>query len=244
MPFLALPAELRLAIFAFVPGLNSNSTNHIRLSANATETPAISRTCKLLRRETLPLFAQDACLYIDLPQSMAYRPDCAHPLPLWTTSLDILPLSRLKLLRLRRDWESPVASGFFLSLAPSTHRLSDSELVPWLHVDVDTYPVSHDRRGMRLESTALLRRAVQAFLRLRQERRSSCPLLLRAEDLAVVAQVMDIVAQHPISVYDLDQDDSGRQSRRRRFDEMEKAVVGFVGAMGVEMERTAFFTAY
>lgn len=244
MPFLALPAELRLAIFAFVPGLNSNATNHIRLSAYAIQTPAISRTCKLLRRETLPLFAQDACLYIDLPQNMAYRPDWTCPLPLWANSLDTLPLSRLKLLQLRRDWDSPGASGFLLSFVPNPHRLSDSERAPWLNLDVGTYPVSHDRRGMRLESTALLRRAVQAFLRLRQEQRSSCPLLLRAEDLAVVAQVMDIVAQHPISVYDLDQDDSGRQNRRRKFDEMERAVVGFVGAMGVEMERTAFYTAY
>lgn len=105
-----------------------------------------------------------------------------------------------------------------------------------------TYPIANDVRGMRGESVELLRRIVESRLE-RVERRSERGL--EVEDVHFVVGAMDVVASHPISTFDTEQSEVGRQRRREGWHAMESKL----WALDEEMENASkaakpFFTPY
>jgi hypothetical protein len=241
MALLKLPTELRLEILELLPELAGGQKIHV--SSSGTATPAISRTCRLLRLETLALYVRNARLIIALPKTSPYTPDNSHRREPWTISLQSLPTLRLSQVQLRRQWETPPTpsapmqeNGFHLQFDLVFQRAPNA--MRW-DVQAGTYPVPRDLRGMRHESTALLKRCIEAYLDRKKER---TPCLI--EDLVFVAQAMDLIAQHPIPIYDLDQDDNGLQGRRSQFNEMENAIIQLSRERGFVIKPTAFYTPY
>jgi hypothetical protein len=230
MRLLELPAEIRLQILEYLPGFLPGRTETI--GPNVRLTPAICRTCSTLRREGLPLFASTAFFIIqtdDLHLS-------SDRVSLWLDALDGKPLSQVRGLQLSRHWNISQPArwqghvGFYIRL--------QSDGKQW-QCTTGTYPIANDIRGMRLESTELLRHVITE--RLKQMATDGQRGLGRA-DVEVFLRAMSIIASHPISTFDTEQSETGRKRRRETWDRMELQM----SLLNVGSSKTCspFFTPY
>lgn len=88
-------------------------------------------------------------------------------------------------------------------------------------VTAGTYPVSKDRRGMRLESVELLAQLIRTHLGQMTVVDDDLSYLT-AEGVMFLVNAMDVVASHPISTYDLVQDEGGRLRQRATWKTMDQ----------------------
>ena len=261
MSLLSLPAELRLRIYDELPDFNHSIRQNVTISSGHALTPALSRTNRLIRRETLPLYARNSHFAIPLEEQSALSRGFRTPLDVWLDGLGETGVSRLHILLLSQHWKITQPTrwqthvGFYLRLE---HGTPDSDVAGqntgWKS-SIGTYPIAKDIGGMRLESVELLQRHFVAYLawacqkrRLDNGEPGSPPnavLSLTLSDFTFIVEAMKIVARHPISTYDLDQDQQGRQSRRGTFVKMEGALRELGMSYGLpNPQQGTFYTPY
>lgn len=236
---LTLPAELRLRSYDYLPDLSSD--NMLYIAAGNTLTPHICRTNKLIRQETLPLFAQNRAFWINLAAKRNCTSWFDNATTVWTNGLGDLGLAKLSKLTLSRHWElsKPTRNqahvGFYLKLErQGVCNANEKQPMPKWQTTVGTYPVANDMRGMRRESAELLKKIVVDRLgcgRRDGEDATNSPETLHGprgftrSDLEFLLRAIDIIARHPFSTQDLDQDDQSKQRRRSVFQQMEEELM-------------------
>ena len=196
MALLALQVELRLHIYAFIAQLSPNQYQTISLECQP-RIPAICRTARQFRCETLPLYMSNSEFAIQISTTTQAQ-DEARAI-LWLQFLGNLGLPHIRNLQLNCHWSIRHPSrheghvGFYVRLAKvdSVWRCT-----------VGTYPAAKDTRGRRLESVELLREALRRTVLDRLNAREA--QMLRGRDLEVAVQAARIVARHPIEVFGLD----------------------------------------
>jgi len=261
MSLLTIPPELRLRIYDYLQDFNQANRKNVTIDSGNALTPALSRSNCLLRRETLPLYAQAAHFAIPLQEKPAQPQSHRNPVNIWLDALGEVGVAKLQSLLLSQHWKITQPTrwqthvGFYLRLEHSTPGSNDaSECTGW-KCSIGTYPIAKDIRGMRLESVELLQRHVMACLswayKERQSsdaetaRKSNTALSLLREDLDFIMEAMRIIARHPISTYDLNQDQQGRQSRRGTFVKMENKLTELGKSYGLlDAQQGSFYTPY
>ncbi|KAF2721234.1 hypothetical protein K431DRAFT_224624 [Polychaeton citri CBS 116435] len=222
MALLELPSELRLRIYEYLPCLQHDTPARVS-NEQIPITPAICRVNRQLRLEALPLYAKTAYFCIDLGSPDSSSRD---RLGIWATTLQPW-LQHVRIFRLMRHWESQGRSdskndvGFYLNL----HKIT----LPYEHPErwsctSGTHPTPNDLRGMRLESAELLQSRIDAVL----NRHDSIGGFDRAR-LELIISAIDVVAAHPVSLYDLDQSDAGRRRRRQTWERMARRLQVLTG---------------
>lgn len=237
MSLLSLPPELRIQILSHLPDHAAFSPSRTEtVGPNIRLTPPISRVNRTLRRESLPLFAKHAAFIIQTDDDLQ-APN--GRLKIWLDAFGGEPLSKVQSLQLSRHWKIRQPArwqghvGFYVRL-----QLYDRH---W-QCTVGTYPIANDIRGMRLESVELLGRIVSRRL----ERISSTNGKgLKVEDVWFVVSAMEVVASHPISTFDTEQSELGRQRRREGWCTMEAKLWALdEGTASASKSSKAFFTPY
>ncbi|CAK3838271.1 Hypothetical predicted protein [Lecanosticta acicola] len=188
MSLLGLPTELRLRIYEFLPELAPD--RYETVTAYSKITPSICRVSRILRYETVPVFAsgsQFAVQIDDAGDGWYDRLSC------WLDALGPEAISRIRSLQISRHWCIPKPLrwqghvGFYMrieqrkpkkiSSKSSVGSSSTSSFRPewderfvrpmaegrW-DVTTGTYPVARDMRGMRLESVELLAEVIRHHL--------------------------------------------------------------------------------
>ncbi|KAK4569934.1 hypothetical protein LTR86_002904 [Recurvomyces mirabilis] len=227
MSLLGLPAELRNAIYQYLEELQPG--RHETVAPNVKLTPRICRASRWLRQETLPLYGDEDCY----PEG--------DRISLWLETLGDA-IKHVRSFQISRHWNISQPTryqghvGFYLRMELIGHV--------W-QMRGGTYPVVKDRSGMRMESVELLQYAVRenvlGFLNGRERQQ------LHQLDIRYIASAMDLVALHPISTFDLQQSEAGRQGRRRIWSNMEEALMALRSHEATDIEAVArpqFFTPY
>lgn len=261
MSLLGLPPELRLRIYDHLQDFDHAHRKNVTISSGGVLTPTLSRTNCLLRRETLPLYARSAHFALPLEERSAHgqaRHDSIH---VWLDALGETGIAKVQSLLLSQHWQITQPTrwqthvGFYLRLEHATPVSDDpAESAGW-RCSTGTYPIANDMRGMRLESVELLQRHVMAYLgAVHQERqprglepapRARVISSLARSDLHFIMEAMRTVARHPISTYDLNQDQQGRQSRRGTFVKMEDELTELGRSYGLQSaQQGTFYTPY
>jgi hypothetical protein len=230
MGLLSLPAELRLRIYDFLPDLQGTG-NTITIVSGRVLTPHISRTNKLLRQETLSLYARNARFAIYLTASSGPDRLLSSAMTSWLNDLAGAGLARMSELFLSRNWEmsKPTRgqghSGFYLKLdagkdGPATSASS------WKST-IGTWPIANNMKGMRLKSAEFLQQMVISRLEGidHDEGNATIGLGFAPNDLKFVIGAMDIVARHPFSAYDGDLGGDSEQRKRSEFERMERELM-------------------
>ncbi|KAK5134866.1 hypothetical protein LTR08_005956 [Meristemomyces frigidus] len=224
MALLALPAELRLHIYDFLPQLSPNQYETTSLDLTR-QTPSICRASQQLRSETVPLYMANSEFAIQTNSTSRQEQNRALT---WLHSLGTLGLPYIRNLQLNRHWSirNPTRYeghvGFYVRLQKADGA--------W-QCTVGTYPVAKDTRGRRIESVELLHQALRRTVldgigeRERQ--------VLRVGDLRVAVESMGIVGSHPIEAFDLDQKAGGLiwASMERKLDALEASFEEKVGLL-------------
>nr|OQO18635.1 hypothetical protein B0A51_14367 [Rachicladosporium sp. CCFEE 5018] len=227
MSLIVLPPELRLQIYALLPEFRSSPHASIRVTSSSTQIPALCRTSRLLRQETLPLYAQSATFAIELTAGLDPQRLVSQELHGWLNALGPYGLARLSRLNFSRHWELSRPSrgqhhvGFYVFLVRDLAGLGAQASRRW-QMNVGTYPIVKDLSGMRLQSVQLLERSVIA--RLQREDAladASRELKLTAEvhgqqdftraDFEYVIAAMDVIARHPFSTFEPQEEAKQRQ---------------------------------
>ena len=237
---LTLPAELRLRIYDYLPDLSKDKQLYI--AAGNALTPHICRTSKLLREETIPLFACNANFSISLAANPNSGNWLTNAMTVWLDGLGDTGLIKMSKLILSRHWElsKPTRNqnhvGFYLKLERDNSRKDRNQpgtYLPKWKTTVGTYPVANDMRGMRRESAELLKKIVAARLECGHAEEAtinggsgtSGPRSFTREDLELIIRAIDVIARHPFSTIELDQDHEGKQRRRNAFEKMEQELL-------------------
>ncbi|WPG98168.1 Hypothetical protein R9X50_00095400 [Acrodontium crateriforme] len=218
MSLISLPAELRLQIYEYLPSL-ATGRNDVIGPPFCQLTPAICRTCRQLRAETLSLYASGADFSM---QSDNGNDDYIR---LWLQALGHSGIRQLRCISLYRHWtlSRPVRGeghvGFYVRL----EKLGGN----W-KCTTGTYPTARDMRGMRLESVELLQQVVQNTVL----RHISTPIpeALAEVDFETLLKAADIVATHPIAAHDVEQSEAGRQQRSAIWTDMQSQLLGLEGS--------------
>ncbi|CZT21989.1 uncharacterized protein RCC_07858 [Ramularia collo-cygni] len=201
MSLLALPAELRLRIYEYIPELLPNA-HHNLLPTQIT--PPISRTCTIFRRETLPLYATDSIFAIcidDSPEPWKRRIDS------WISALGP-EISRIRSLQISRHWNMLQPQrwqgrvGFYIRIdhlnrecRPSKRDGHNVVLEDGgLKVTTGTYPVVRDTRNMRSASIELLARVFRERLATSSSDRPG----LTGDDVRFLVRAVEIVVSYKI----------------------------------------------
>lgn len=209
--FLLLPAEVRLHVYDFLPELAIG--RHEIVTSDTFLTPAICRVNKLLRIETLPLYAGNChfVIQVDGPQ----MPN-GNAISTWLEQLELTGLKSVTSVQLSCHWRLPQPTrwqghvGFYVRLEVREGR--------W-QCTTGTYPIVKDMRGMRSESVELLKYVLDQNVRDVNVREDSG---LLPADVDAVARAMEIVAKHPMSAFDTEQSEPGRRRRVEIWSEMER----------------------
>jgi len=234
-PFLLLPAEVRLRVYDFLPELASG--RHEIVTLDTVLTPAICRVNKLLRRETLPLYAGNCHFAIQIDGAQVRD---GNVISAWLEQLEPSGLKSVTSVQLSCHWRVPQPTrwqghvGFYVRLEVLDDR--------W-QCTTGTYPIVNDMRGMRSESVELLKHILDQHVgevNVREDR------VLLPADVEAVARAMEIVASHPISAFDTEQSETGRKRRREIWLGMEQDLLGLntgrAAQSGSHFDR--FFTPY
>jgi hypothetical protein len=223
-----------MQVFEYLPDFAPGRTETI--GPNVRPTPAICRVCQMLREDALPLFARYATFIVQTDGDLD-SPN--NRLRLWLDAFEGKPLAQVQSLQLSRHWNIKQPArwqghvGFYIRL-----QLRDQS---W-ECTCGTYPIVNDIRGMRLECVDLIRQLITHKL---GEKSSADERSLSRKDLEFYVETMDVVATHPISTYDMEQTDSGRQRRRLVFREIEQRLSTIENqAWDESTSRTRFFTPY
>jgi len=236
MSLSALPAELRNEIYQYLEELQPG--RHETVAPNVKLTPRICRASRWLRQETLPLYVGNCNFTIQADEDVYPEGDRVS---LWLDTLGNA-IKHIRSFQISRHWNISQPTrhqghmGFYLRLELSG---------PMWQMRGGTYPVVKDRSGMRMESVELLQFAVREnvlrFVIDREKQQLTVP------DVRYIAAAMEVVASHPISTYDLQQSEAARQSRRRIWSNMEKALFALQSHETTGTETVAapqFFTPY
>lgn len=233
MSLLDLPTELRMQIFEYLPDLRYGREETI--GPNIRLTPPICRVCRLLKYETLPLYAKTS--------SFVIQTDTNKRLEVWLQALGDVGLSNVENLQLSKNWKikTPVAGqrqiGFYLRLRMIRNI--------W-NVTAGTYPRANDMSGMRLESVDLLRHIMMR--RLRPPSAWIEKKILTRRDLDFIVAAMEVVASHPIPSFDTEQSEWARRARRQVWDSMEKGLLALQDQQNEEQSsaklKATFHTPY
>lgn len=230
---LSLPTELLLHILSFLPDLHLTSTP-TTIGPNIPLTPSICRASHTLRREARLLHASSKPFVIQADEE-------GTRVRAWTAALGDEALAKVTSLQLSRHWRVPRPErgeghvGFYLRL----QRLG-SDSSGWSCAR-GTYPVVDDTRGLRAESVFVLREVVVRYL---QRRGGQKGWGLSRRDVEFVLAAMEIVADHAIGTYDVDQSGEGRRARRRVFERMEGMLRELEGEGEGRESGMMFFTPY
>ncbi len=226
-------------IFSYLKELSYG--RHETIGPNIRLTPAICRASRVIRAETLPLYAKTSAFIIQTDDSLHSSNNRVNA---WLNALGTEGIPQVESLQLSRHWNLTQPSrwqghvGFYI-------RLQSINKV-W-QCTSGTYPIANDMRGMRLESVDLLRHIVTQRLR-------PADAYVRAKtlsrlDVEFIVQAMELVALHPISTFDTEQSEGGRQRRREIWTTMEKKLFALrVGSVeqprGFEPQPKSFHTPY
>ena len=223
---LTLPTELRLQIYQYLPQLLPG--RHDSVGPHLAPTPPICRVNRLLKSETLPLYAANTHFAIQADEDAYPEGDRVS---LWLLALGDC-VKHVQSFQLSRHWKFALPTrgqghvGFYLRL-----QFEGGE---W-GCRAGTYPIAKDSRGLRAESVELLqsvlREKVVKVLMLRETKQ------LCTADVKLVATAMDIVATHPVSPFDTEQSEPGRQRRRKAWSEMERKLLALSGASHTASKR-------
>lgn len=250
MTLLGLPTELRLRIYDYLPDLQQD--RYETVTAYSKLTPSICRTCRLLRRETLPVFAGNSLFAIQIDDA---GDSWNKRLSTWLNALGPEAISRLRSVQISRHWSLPRPLrwqghvGFYIRIeqrkpkkisSKSSVGSTSSFRPEWnsrfvrpigegsWNVTTGTYPIARDMRGMRLESVELLAEVIRHHLHvptpLANEHSVSKDTKtgLRRDDIEFLFQALNIVASHPISTYDTEQVQNGRKSQHETWSSLEQ----------------------
>ncbi|KAF7191881.1 hypothetical protein HII31_06926 [Pseudocercospora fuligena] len=210
MSLLSIPPELRLRIYDYLPDLQLNNLKNF--SGHTSLTPPVSRTCHLLRQETIPIYASNSQFIFNIDDSSTLW---SRGTQIWAQLLSNYDsLTRVRSIYLSQHWRIPQPMrwqghpGFYLLLerrkAAECNTTAESFPKAWSSrfvlaqtsglwtVTTGTYPVSKDVRGMRLESVELLASTIRKHFG-----DSDCEGLV-PDDVNFLMQAMDIVATHPV----------------------------------------------
>lgn len=221
MPSLqALPPELIAHILTHGADFQPNRSL-ITIGPNIPLTPPTSRVSHVLRQESLLLYAktQSFAIQTDGPTDRVHA---------WLDALGPEAVAKVTRLHLSAHWRLARPSrgeghvGFYVRLLWLDARRTWS-------VSAGTYPIANDRRGMRVESVELLRRAVE-------ERLSRQGKGLSREGVEFVVRAMDVVAGRPVEGVGMEESEEGRMARRRIWEDMEGELSGLVAKDGAEGE--------
>jgi len=236
MPFDTLPAELRLHVYQYLPELQTGRQETV--APLVALTPGICRASKWLREETLPLYAGNASFHIQADQDAYPKGDRVN---IWLGALGDA-IKHVRNFNLSRHWtiNGPTRwqghVGFYFRM----ERVSDQ----W-RASAGTYPVAHDLRGMRAESVELLQHVIREVVI--QPIHSRDKPQLQHSDVQFIAAAMDVIATRPISAFDTEQSEAGRQRRRKAWMEMERGLYALSPkseAPGALVTKGTFFTPY
>ncbi|TKA51334.1 hypothetical protein B0A55_12474 [Friedmanniomyces simplex] len=234
MPLDALPVELRLHIYQYLPELRPG--RHETVAPHIPLTPGICRASKWLRRETLPLYAGNAHFSLQTDED-AYPK--GNRVSIWLDALGSDKASKhVRSFQLSRHWSIKEPTrwqghvGFYFRLERVVDRWQTS---------AGTYPIANDTRGLRAESVRLLLRVVRetviSDVEARERRR------LRRSDVECIAAAMDVVASRPFSPYDTEQSEEGRRRRRKAMADLEGALCTAMPKSGSQAGAPPSFTS-
>lgn len=253
-PFLNLPAELRLQIYSWIDGLGQGTPVYITLARSKPLTPAICRTNRLLRRETIPIYASSSAFNVDIS---SLTETGRQRVGVWLAGLGS-ELKKVNDIKFSRAWDisHPTRGcghvGFYLNLTRSDPRKAgiDRHVTvngsPWV-CERGTYPVFRDKRGMRFESVDLLHLFVLACVHSREGRPGWCSVAgeesgsmgssfqLRHGDIELIISLMDVVAAHAIPLYD-----TGTSAGRHRVWENMQRSLRLVSGLSVGEDGESF----
>ncbi len=231
MGLLDLPWELRAHILINIPDFAVGRTETV--GPNVRITPAVCRVCRILREEGLPIYARTGSYILqtdDDHQSPRNR------LQLWLSALEGKPLSQVRSVQLSRNWNLKQPArwqgqvGFYLRL---TLRGDAWDCA------TGTYPIHNDMRAMRFECIELLRHVISARL---ERKHGAGDLGLTRADVEYFSAAMDVIASRPVSIYDMEQGEAGRQSRQKVWQEIEARLCALGGSDAVSIR--SFCTPY
>ncbi|KAK6432340.1 hypothetical protein LTR95_011491 [Oleoguttula sp. CCFEE 5521] len=228
MSFLSLPPELRLQIYALLPEFRSNPNMPITIASGNVLAPPLCRTSRLLRHETLPLYAQNTSFTFWLASGLEQKRLISLGMDHWLCALGSTGLARLSTLNFNRNWELSRPSrgqhhvGFYVNLKRDLTVMGAQTSRRW-QMSMGTYPIVKDLSGMRLQSVQLLERSVIA--RLQREDAvaddASGDVSVTAEangqldftraDFEYVIAAMDVIARHPFSTFEPQEEAKQRQ---------------------------------
>lgn len=229
MGLLELPTELRIHILEYLPELSYG--RHETIGPYVRLTPAICRVSHTLRKEALPLYAKTSLFII--------QTDDNNRVQVWLQALDDIALTKVENLQLSRHWQDKQPTrwqghiGFYIRL-----QLIDGT---W-NCTAGTYPFANDMRGMRLESIDLLRHIVMQ--RLRPPSAWAEMKRLTRSDVGFIIHAMDVVASHPISSFDTEQSEGGRQRRREIWATMERKLLALSTFSVEQSSANTFYAPY
>ncbi|KXT01434.1 hypothetical protein AC578_9543 [Pseudocercospora eumusae] len=208
MSLITIPPELRLRIYEYLPDLQPNNLKNF--TGHAALTPSTSRTCHLLRHETIPIYASNSQFIFNIDDAATLW---SRGTRIWAQLLfNNDSLSRVRSIYLSQHWQIPQPMrwqghvGFYLLLERRKTSEPEESSFPkawssrfvlaqtsglWT-VTTGTYPVSKDVRGMRLESVELLASTI------RRHFSDSDSEGLVPDDIDFSLQAMNIVATHPV----------------------------------------------
>ena len=236
MGLLDLPTELRLHIFEYLPDLQYG--RHETIGPNVRIVPEICRVNRILRAETLPLYARTSAFIIHVDDNLGPSDDRVQ---IWLLALGEDYLCEVQSLQLSRHWELKRPSrwhghiGFYVRLHVHEQHWKCA---------AGTYPIANDMRGMRRESVDLLQQIVTKRLKRVEGREKKG---LSKDDVLFVLEGMDIVASHPISSFDTEQSEAGRRRRRDIWSDMERklsAMADDAEEESSDVARSMFYTPY
>lgn len=228
MGLLDLPTELRIHIFSYLPDFHPGRTETV--GPNVRITPAICRISRRLREEALPLYAKTASFSIQTDDDV-HSPNSR--MSIWLDALSPEALALVHSLQLSRHWQIQQPSrwqghvGFYVRL----QRLRTA----WLLI-AGTYPIANDVRGMRAESVELLRSVV--------ERRGVGEKGLVRGDVEFVVAAMEIVAEHPVPAFDVEQSEEEGRRRKGVWRIMERGLAELGSGDVEDVSTRPFFTPY
>ncbi|RMZ10295.1 hypothetical protein D0862_03299 [Hortaea werneckii] len=235
MALSALPPELRLRIYDYLPDIADRRT--VAVKDPASFLPPLRRTSRQLHQETISIYAENTHFAIDTSEDSR---EGASLLTRWLAALGPSGVRKIRSLQLSRHWDASQPTrwqghvGFYVRLEKGCNESCCT---------TGTYPVARDMRGMRLESVELLRYVVRQNVLSRASQREN--QALNASDIELIVSAMVIVANHPISAFDTEQSEAGKKKRRETWVGMEEKLFELhANDRSEQDEPKRFFTPY
>lgn len=215
MGLLELPVELRIEILEYLDELSYG--RHETIGPNVRLTPAICRANRTLRQDALPLYAKTSFFIIQTDDDLDFANSRVQA---WLQAMGDTALKQVENIQLSRHWKIKQPSrwqghvGFYI-------RLQQCDNV-W-QCTTGTYPIANDIRGMRVESIDLLRSVI--LRRLNPPAAAKERIGFTKSDVDFIVNAIDVVASHPISLFDTEQSEAGKQRRRMTWYSMEQKLL-------------------